>query len=91
MVPEVTWSWCVFLLIFLLNGSNNIPETAAEPVTIVFGATALTLAGIGVLSKPLYCKFMECCTQPNWIRTDVPGETECLLLLAVRLLSVSVV
>ncbi|XP_067948920.1 torsin-1A-like [Watersipora subatra] len=61
------------LLVYLPLIISVLRITDAEPVTATFlGISALTIAGVTLVGKPIYCVIKECC-QDRWIRRELPN------------------
>ncbi|KAF6038798.1 TOR1A [Bugula neritina] len=56
------------VLLLLLYGITI--HALVDPLTAV--ASSLTVAGVSLLYKPIYCQFRECC-DPKWLHTTAPN------------------
>lgn len=64
------------VLLLLLHGITI--HALVDPLTAV--ASSLTVAGVSLLYKPIYCQFRECC-DPKWLHTTAPSMHSVLLSL----------
>lgn len=46
---------------------------ALEPLSTVLAVGAVITTGIGMMGKPIYCTFKECCDQ-RWISDDFSSK-----------------
>jgi len=56
------------VLLLLLHGITI--HALVDPLTAV--ASSLTVAGVSLLYKPIYCQFSECCDS-KWLHTTAPS------------------